>query len=315
MKLKTEYKVGLVGVLTIALLYLGIAYLKGQDIFNVETNYYTVFNNVEGLYKSNYVYLNGMKVGYIKDIQNMDAHGDKFLVKVSIKSDIVLSEDSRIAIFSSDLLGSKALKIIPGRSSVLYQKQDTIPTIAESGFMDQMSQNLAPAVLRLNSVMANLDTLLVNVNNVMDSKTQANIRQSMENIKLATANINRISLEVDGLMDSEKKKIQKIISNTESITSNFKDNNEKLTSAINNFNAISDTIAKAKLGNTIRETNMSLTSLSNILQKIERGEGSVGLLLKDDKLYNNIESSTKKLDDLILDIKTNPKKYVTIRVF
>ncbi|MDD3286974.1 MAG: hypothetical protein PHI14_05700, partial [Bacteroidales bacterium] len=100
-----------------------------------------------------------------------------------------------------------------------------------------------------------------------------------------------------------------------SITNNFKQNNDKLTNAINNFSNISDTIAKANLGKTIRETNESLTSLSKVMRSIEKGEGNAGLLLKDDKLYKNLESSTKKLDALIEDIKQNPKRYLKVSVF
>ncbi|MFA6367659.1 MAG: hypothetical protein WCX10_03790, partial [Bacteroidales bacterium] len=105
-----------------------------------------------------------------------------------------------------------------------------------------------------------------------------------------------------------------ILTNAESITNNFKENNQALTNAINNFSNISDTIAKANLGKTITQTNLSLKSLSNILKSIEQGEGNAGLLLKDDKLYKNMESSTKKLDALIEDIKQNPKRYLKFSI-
>lgn len=315
MKIKTEYKVGIVGVITIAILYFGISFMKGRDLFKVETSYYVVFDNVEGLYKSNYVYLNGMKVGYIKDINNIDAFGESFLVHISIKSDIKIPNNSEIMIFNSDLLGSKALKIVPGNSTTAYNSKDTIPSVTETGLIDQLSQDITPIIGRLNRVITSLDTLLLNVNSIMDKETQNDIKQSIANINSATANIDNISLKLDGLMESEKQRITNIFANAESITKNLRDNNAKLTNAIENFNNISDTIAQAKLGSTIRETNQSLSSLSNILKSIEKGEGSAGLLIKDDKLYNNLEKSSKELEALIEDIKTNPKKYLTIKVF
>jgi len=137
----------------------------------------------------------------------------------------------------------------------------------------------------------------------------------MASIKQSAKNIENITVQVDGLVGNEKQKITKILSNAESITTNFRENNDKLTNAINNFNNISDTIAKAKLGTTIRETNMSLNSLSKILKSIENGEGSAGLLIKDDKIYRNLESSTKNLNALIEDIKLNPKKYINVKIF
>ena len=315
MKIKTEYKVGIVGVITIAILYFGISFMKGRDLFKVETSYYVVFDNVEGLYKSNYVYLNGMKVGYIKDINNIDAFGESFLVHISIKSDIKIPNNSEIMIFNSDLLGSKALKIVPGNSTTAFNSKDTIPSVTETGLIDQLSQDITPIIGRLNRVITSLDTLLLNVNSIMDKETQNDIKQSIANINSATANIDNISLKLDGLMESEKQRITNIFANAESITKNLRDNNAKLTNAIENFNNISDTIAQAILGSTIRETNQSLSSLSNILKSIEKGEGSAGLLIKDDKLYNNLEKSSKELEALIEDIKTNPKKYLTIKVF
>jgi len=314
-KIKTEYKVGVIGVISIVILYFGIMYLKGKDLFDVETSYYAVFNDVSGLYKSNYIYLNGMKVGYIKDITNIDPHARKFLVWIAVKSEIKIPDDSKIMIFSSDMLGSKALKIDMGISQKSFERRDTIASAVENGMLDQLSANITPIVVRLNSVITNLDTLLVSVNHVMDKNTQADIKASMASIRRSVNNIESITVQVDGLVGSEKQKITKILSNAESITTNFRENNDKLTSAINNFNNISDTIAKAKLGTTIRETNMSLNSLSKILKSIENGEGSAGLLIKDDKLYRNLETSTKNLNALIEDIKQNPKKYINVRVF
>lgn len=315
MKIKTEYKVGLIGVITIVILYFGIMYLKGKDLFNVETSYYAVFDDVSGLYKSNYIYLNGMKVGYIKDITNIDPHARKFLVWIAVKSEIKIPVDSKIMIFSSDMLGSKALKIDMGFSPKSFERKDTIASAIENGMLDQLSANLTPIVVRLNSVITNLDTLLVSVNHVMDKNTQADIKASMASIRQSAKNIENITVQVDGFIGSEKQKITKILSNAESITTNFRENNDKLTNAIINFNNISDTIAKAKLGTTIRETNMSLNSLSKILKSIENGEGSAGLLIKDDKLYRNLETSTKNLNSLIEDIKLNPKKYINVKIF
>ncbi|MFA6704929.1 MAG: MlaD family protein [Bacteroidales bacterium] len=314
MKIKTEYKIGVIGLITILVLYFGIMFLKGKDLFNVETSYYAVFDDVSGLYKSNYIYLNGMKVGYIKDINMLDQSGKKFVVWIAVSGDVKIPDDSKLSIFSSDMLGSKALKINMGISKTSFEKKDTITSDIENGMIDQLANNITPIVVKLNSVMTNLDTLIVSVNNVMDSKTQANIKASMESIKNSTQNIEHITLNLDKVVESERNKIKTILTNAESITNNFKENNQALTNAINNFSNISDTIAKANLGSTITQTNLSLKSLSNILKSIEQGEGNAGLLLKDDKLYKNMENSTKKLDALIEDIKQNPKRYLKFSI-
>lgn len=315
MKIKTEYKVGLIGLITILVLYFGIMFLKGKDIFNVETSYYTVFDDVSGLYKSNYIYLNGMKVGYIKDITMLDQNAKKFLVWIAVTSDVKIPVDSKIAIFASDILGSKALKINMGMSKNNFNKRDTIPSGIENGMLDQLANNLAPIAVKLNNVMTTFDSILTGVNNVMDRKTQENIMLTMESIKNTAQSVENISLNLDKIIESEQAKIKTILANAESITSNLKENNVALTNAINNFSNISDTIAKANLGTTITETNLSLKTLSNVLKAIENGEGNAGLLIKDDKLYKNLESSTKSLDLLIEDIKANPRKYIKLSIF
>ncbi|MDD2191454.1 MAG: MlaD family protein [Bacteroidales bacterium] len=315
MKIKTEYKVGLIGLITILVLYFGIMFLKGKDIFNVETSYYTVFDDVSGLYKSNYIYLNGMKVGYIKDITMLDQNAKKFLVWIAVTSDVKIPVDSKIAIFASDILGSKALKINMGMSKNNFNKRDTIPSGIENGMLDQLANNLAPIAVKLNNVMTTFDSILIGVNNVMDRKTQENIMLTMESIKNTAQSVENISLNLDKIIESEQAKIKTILANAESITSNLKENNVALTNAINNFSNISDTIAKANLGTTITETNLSLKTLSNVLKAIENGEGNAGLLIKDDKLYKNLESSTKSLDLLIEDIKANPRKYIKLSIF
>lgn len=315
MKIKTEYKIGLIGLITILVLYFGIMFLKGKDIFNVETSYYTVFDDVSGLYKSNYIYLNGMKVGYIKDITMIDQSAKKFLIWIAVTSDVKIPDDSKVAIFASDMLGSKALKINMGLSRTNFSKKDTIESGIENGMLDQLANNITPIVVKLNNVMTNFDSLLVGINRVLDHKTQENIFLSMESIKNTAENLDHITLNLDKILESEQNKIKIILANTESITTNLKDNNEALTNAINNFSNISDTIAKANLGKTITETNISLKTLSDILRAIENGEGNAGLLIKDDKLYKNLESSTKSLDALIEDIKANPRKYIKLSIF
>ncbi len=315
MKIRTEIKVGLVAIVSITILYFGIVFLKGRDLFKVENSYYAVFDNVEGLYKSNYVYLSGMKIGYIKDIDNMDAIGRSFLVHVSIKNEIQLPDDSEIMIFSSDLLGSKALKVLPGKSQTALKNKDTICSLSEIGFLDQLSQDISPAISNLGSVIAGLDTLLTSINAVLDHNSIEHLKSGLESLRHAGENIDNFSLKLDNLMESEQRKIKNILASAEDITQNINQNNDKLNTIINNFNDISDTIARAKLGHTIRETNLSLRSLSSILTSIENGEGSIGLLLKDDSLYINLESTAKKLDELVEDIIKNPKKYLKVSVF
>ena len=160
-----------------------------------------------------------------------------------------------------------------------------------------------------------MDSLLIAAKNILNTQTQKNLNNTFAQIEQTSKKLNIISSQVNTLIGQEKTKVSKIIENTESITSNLKNNNEKLTNIINHIDNISDTLAKAQLGNTIMETAQTIERLNSILGVIEKGNGNVGLLINDDKLYRNLEQTSKKLDELIEDIKNNPKRYINVSVF
>ncbi len=306
--MKIEIKVGLVGLAILVLLFFGIKFLKGHDLLNKENTYYVIYDSVNGMHESNYIYLNGMKIGYVKDIQPMDKRAEKFLVEISVNSNVELYKGSEIILFNADMLGSKALRLELGESKEVLPQGDTLKGKIEVGTMDKLVSNLEP-------IVQNVDSLLIAAKNILNTQTQKNLNSTFDQIEQTSKKLNIISSQVNTLIGQEKTKVSKIIENTESITSNLKNNNEKLTNIINHIDNISDTLAKAQLGNTIMETAQTIERLNSILGVIEKGNGNVGLLINDDKLYRNLEQTSKKLDALIEDIKNNPKRYINVSVF
>lgn len=306
--MKTEIKVGLVGLGILLLLFFGIKFLKGIDVFQKETTYYVIYDNVSGMYESSYIYLNGMKVGYVKDIKAIGDRAEKFLVTVSIDSKIKITDDSKLVFFSADLLGSKALKIELGNNERILENKDTISGAVELGMLDKLGSSLTP-------MAQNLDSILFATKNILNQQTQNNLQQTFTNLEATSERLNSISGQFDNLMKNEKEKIGKIISNTESITSNLKNNNDELNNIISKIGQITDTVAQAQLGSTILQTTQTLEKLNNVLGVIEKGKGNIGLLINDEGLYRSLDESAKKLDALIEDIKANPKKYINVSVF
>lgn len=306
--MKTEIKVGLVGLGILLLLFFGIKFLKGIDVFQKETTYYVIYDNVSGMYESSYIYLNGMKVGYVKDIKAIGDRAEKFLVTVSIDSKIKITDDSKLVFFSADLLGSKALKIELGNNERILENKDTISGAVELGMLDKLGSSLTP-------MAQNLDSILFATKNILNQQTQNNLQQTFANLEATSERLNSISGQFDNLMKNEKEKIGKIISNTESITSNLKNNNDELNNIISKIGQITDTVAQAQLGSTILQTTQTLEKLNNVLGVIEKGKGNIGLLINDEGLYRSLDESAKKLDALIEDIKANPKKYINVSVF
>lgn len=306
--MKTEIKIGIVGFGILLLLFFGIKFLKGIDVFQKETTYYVFYDNVSGMYEGNYIYLNGMKVGYVKDIEAMGERAEKFLVTVAVDSKIKITEDSKMVFFSADILGSKAMKIELGNSNRILENKDTIMGGVELGMLDKLGSSIAP-------MAQNLDSILFATKNILNQQTQNNLQHTFANLEATSERLSSISGQFDNLMKNEKEKIGKIISNTESITSNLKNNNDELNNIISKIGQITDTVAQAQLGSTILQTTQTLEKLNNVLGVIEKGKGNIGLLINDEGLYKSLDESAKKLDALIEDIKANPKKYINVSVF
>lgn len=305
--MKTEIKVGLVGLGILILLFFGIKFLKGIDIFNKEVSYHVLYKDVSGMHESNYIYLNGMKVGYIKDIKAMDNRAENFLVTISIISKVNMTKDSKIVLFNADMLGSKALRLELGHGELLH-KGDTITGEIEVGMLDKLGTAITP-------MAENLDSILSATKSILNQQNRDNIQRTLANLESTSRKLNDISQQFDGLIDSEKNKIKNIIANTESITTNLKDNNERLSNIISRIDQITDTVAQANIGSTLSETSRTIERLNKVLGIIENGKGNLGLLINDEGLYRNLNESARKLDALIEDIKANPKKYVKISVF
>lgn len=305
--MKTEIKVGLVGLGILILLFFGIKFLKGIDIFNKEVSYHVLYKDVSGMHESNYIYLNGMKVGYIKDIKALDNRAENFLVTISISSKVNMTKDSKIVLFNADMLGSKALRLELGHGELLH-KGDTITGEIEIGMLDKLGTAITP-------MAENLDSILSATKSILNQQNRDNIQRTLANLESTSRKLNDISQQFDGLIDSEKKKIKNIIANTESITTNLKDNNERLSNIISRIDQITDTVAQANIGSTLSETSRTIERLNKVLGIIENGKGNLGLLINDEGLYRNLNESARKLEALIEDIKANPKKYVKISVF
>ena len=306
--MKTEFKVGLFGLLVLVILFFGIKFLKGSDIFQKENVYYATYNDVSGMLVSSNVFINGLRVGYVKEITTTNERADNFVVAFTVRSDIKIPEDSKILLFSSDLLGSKALKLQLGNSSKIISDGDTIKSDKELGMLDNLGASISPMI-------NNLDSILSSLNNILNIQNQNSLQNTIANIETTTARLGNITTNLDNLMSSEKTKLAKIIENTESITSNLKDNNQKLTNIIQNVDNIVDSAAKANIGSTLIETGKSIERLNSVLGVIEKGKGNVGLLINDEELYKSLDNSAKNLNKLIEDIKENPKKYINVSVF
>ena len=311
MKLRNEYQIGVAVLVTFIVLILGINFLKGKTFFSGQKTYYAIYNDVTGMHESSYIYVNGMKVGHVVKISPMTRKNDKFLVELSVDKNIDIPKDSRLTLFSAGLMSGQALRIDLGKSETLLQTKDTMQGGIEKGLTDE----IAPMGETLSSILKRIDTLTNTLNRTIDDQAKQNIQLTLTNINQISQRLNNVAMNVDNLVAKDKDKLDRIVSNVESITRNLVDNNQAISNIISRFDNISSDIEKQNIGSTLAKVKTSLESINSMLNKIEKGEGNIGMLLSDEGLYRNITSAAKDLDELILDLKKNPKKYIHVSVF
>ncbi|MBQ4421328.1 MAG: MCE family protein [Bacteroidales bacterium] len=311
MKLRNEYQIGIAVLVTFIVLILGINFLKGKTFFSGQKTYYAIYNDVTGMHESSYIYVNGMKAGHVVKISPMTRKNDKFLVELSVDKNIDIPKDSRLTLFSAGLMSGQALRIDLGKSETLLQTKDTMQGGIEKGLTDE----IAPMGETLSSILKRIDTLTNTLNRTIDEQAKQNIQLTLTNINQISQRLNNVAMNVDNLVSKDKDKLDRIVSNVESITRNLVDNNQAISNIISRFDNISSDIEKQNIGSTLAKVKTSLESINSMLNKIEKGEGNIGMLLSDEGLYRNITSAAKDLDELILDLKKNPKKYIHVSVF
>ena len=315
MKIRKEIFVGLMVLLTGGMLYWGVNYLKGMNIFSEEGIYYAVYPNVDGLMVTNPVMINGLKVGQIKDVYFEEDRPSDVIVEIMITQNIKIPSNSLAKIISSDIMGSKALSIIPGDATSYAVTGDTLEAKVEESITDAINRELQPIKMKAENVMGSIDTLLTVLQGVMGGKNGRNFSESLQRVLNTMRNLEETSLSFNDMMIREKPRFVRIVENLESITSNLDENKAYITSIIHNFSSISDTLAKVHFQETMAHTDKSIRDFDAILQQINSGSGSLGLLLKNDSLYDALNNSSRDLDILIKDIKENPKKYLKISIF
>jgi phospholipid/cholesterol/gamma-HCH transport system substrate-binding protein len=311
MKPTKETKIGLIVLVGIALLFWGLNFLKGKDIFTSDNTMFAVYDQVEGLAASNPVLVNGLKIGLIRKLRLMEDGSGRILVALTVTNKVHLPVNSKAEIFSTDILGSKGIRILMGDSKDLLKDGDTLISGVQKSLPEEVNAQVAPIKAKAENLLSSMDSVLLVIREVFNQRTKSNLKNSFESISKSLSAIEHIATNLDTVLEGEDK-LKKIFENIESISTNFKNNNEKLTTIINNFAAISDTIARSNISETLESTKRTLEQTAGIMEKVNKGEGSLGQLANNDSLYNNLNSTARNLDLLLSDFKENPGRYVNL---
>ncbi|MFK5857205.1 MAG: MlaD family protein [Bacteroidota bacterium] len=315
---KKRYKpiiIGISFIAAIAIFIWGFNFLKGTGLFNKETIYYASYERVNGLIKANPVVVNGLRVGQVKNVYfNPDMSGS-IMVSMMLSTDLPIPDNSVARIFSSDLMGSKAVELVLGDSKVPIKKGDTLSSSVEAGLMAEVNAQMAPIKNKAEDLMTSIDTLVTAFQQIFNESARKNLSESFLNIEKTLANLQNATSNIDTLVVVESSRISSILINLDSLTLTLNENRADFTKIIQNFRVISDSLAEAEIPGTFVRINSLLEDVDVILAKVKNGEGTLGMLMNDDSLYLELNRSATALDSLINDVKNNPKKYVRFSLF
>ena len=309
--LKKEVKIGILVISALALLIWGFNYLKSVDIFKSQKTIFAVYNQVNGLQPSNSVFIKGIKVGKVKEIYLDPNNSSRVIVKLTVASKFSIPKNS-IALIESDLLGTRSINLKFGDSKVFINSNDTLNSGTQQSIKDEVNQQIIPLKIKAENLLISMDSVMNVIQFVLNEKTEINLIKSFESLKNVIRNFESITYNLDTLVGSQRNRLSNIIGNVESISQNLKNNNQKLSNIINNFSNISDSLAKANISKTINKANETLTQTSEIMTKINKGEGTMGMLINNDSLYKNLNTSTKQLNLMLEDIRLHPKRYLSL---
>ncbi|MEJ8802885.1 MlaD family protein [Pontibacter sp. H249] len=301
MKISKEVKVALLGIVALVILYFGFMFLKGSDLFSDTRRFYVIYDNVDGLTPSNPVILNGIPVGNVRDMKLLFDKQNKIQVELEVMKELQIGDSTIAALGNSDLLGSKAITLYLGNNSKKYEGGETLIPYKESSITDIISSKTVP-------VIDKVDTTLARVNRLLNSEAKENIQTILANTSETTAALN-------DLLRANQSNINAITANVNALTSSLRQTERHINQLARNMTEITDTLKQAEFNKLISNANLAVVDLQSAVNKLNSDQGSIGKLMNDEQLYENMNRSTEALNLLLRDIQAYPKRYVNFSVF
>jgi len=281
--------------------------LKGINILNDNSDFYAVYENIGGLQVGSSVLVNGYKVGMVSNIDLLTEQNQNLLVTISLDKEFDMAKNTVCKIVNQDLMGTKGIALMLGDADELVIGGDTLISEIEGSLQDEVNAQILPLKNKAEELIGSIDSVMMIVTAVLNKDTRNNLRNSLSSLDRTFELLSKTMVKVDSMIDINDERIAKVVKNLESITSNLESSNGEIKNILTNFSSLSDSLAKADIATVLQ-------NVSDITTKINNGEGSIGLLLKDDKIYANFETSTRELASLLEDIKKNPSRYVNFSI-
>lgn len=303
MKISKEVKVAALAIISGVILYFGVRFLKGTEVFSSNNTFYVVYESVDGLAASNPVLINGLPVGYVEKINLLQNKGNLLMVTLKIEEGIILGDSTAAVLSTSDLLGSKAIVLDVKNITKPLEEGDTLVARNDVGIAELVQAKTLPIVDQLDTTITRINFLLGAL--VQDTSSVSNTLE----------NVEQTSFQVESMITENRQDLGEVIKNFRKLSETLADEEEGIAPLMARLNAVADKLNEIELQSTVMKIDSTMANLQAITQKIEQQEGTMGKLINDDSLYVNLNQTVADLDSLLVDLKANPKRYVRFSIF
>ncbi|BFO65269.1 MlaD family protein [Chryseobacterium sp. S0630] len=310
MKFSKELKAGVIALLAIVGFVVLFQFMKGKSLFTTDNIFYAKYDNVEGLAQSAAVSINGLKVGQVDKIIPITSKDGKinFVVKITVDNKFEFSKNSSLEIFEPGLMSGKEMRVNLMYGGPTAKDGDTLKGAFKLGTLGSLSSQVGPVKDQLQVVLHRVDSLMANANQVFDAQNRAEIKALLANLNKTVGALQTTAGSVNTLVGHNDPKLQKVLDDA-SLTMQ----SGKVT--LDKYGNLAQSIDTKQLNATIANLDATVGKLNQVIGGIDKGEGSLGKLMKDEQLYNNLNSASSNLNSLIEDMKANPKRYINFSVF
>jgi phospholipid/cholesterol/gamma-HCH transport system substrate-binding protein len=312
-KISNETKVGALTAITITAMILGVNFLKGKSPLKRTMVLYARFNAVEGLVPANPVIINGLAVGHVYSLEPGDRTLNSVLVTISLTENLLIPSNSVASILSNPL-GTPSVEIVRGDATTYLEAGDTLKTMSASGFLGNVFTKLEPTQRGLNKALGSLDSTLQAISKVVDKQANVELHATLANLRKVSDNLTMTTARLNDMLAAQGS-LGKTADNLAAFSKSLADSKEKIPAITANVEQTTKNLSELGLKKTVDDLNATVASLTQVLQKFEQPDNTVGALLHDKKLYNNLTATTNSLNLLLQDLRLQPKRYVNVSVF
>ncbi|MDX9749494.1 MAG: MlaD family protein [Flavobacteriales bacterium] len=311
---RREYTIALLVLAGAALLIFGINFLKGLDLLQKRNVYHVVYGNVAGIGESSPVYYNGYKVGQVVRTHFMPRTGHIAVSFQLNERDLHLPRDSRVEIYSADLF-SRALQLLPGTTPAMAAPGDTLMGGAQLSLTDAVGEQIDPLKRKAEGMLASVDSVLTALQLILNDSARRDIDASFSSIRSTLETFNQSAQRLDAMIAAERVTVHNALANIEDVTGNLRSYNDEIGRIISNLDSVSTTLADGGLDRVMADLTSASGQLKTMMDRMEQGQGTLGALLHNDTLYQNLQSASREMDMLIEDLRLNPNRYVHLSLF